>query len=259
MTLLNKFGIGPASGGRGVTHPGKPGHDAAGSSTKTHSGHGTSMPAAAVGTTRAPAVGVESTRVSNGMKELMWNLDGLGRGTLLDMGGAWQATLSFFIEKGFRVTTDDLLRSWKMFLDNEEKEYRERSKADQSLDLSPAGRANRFFESNIQYPMSSFDVVLLWDLLDYVDPAMATRTVSAITELLRPGGVVFTMFHSKKPEGFQRYRVADAGTLQVVSANVICPAQRVYQNREIQDLFGRYRTAKSFIARDQLRENLFIK
>src|ERR1700722_19150470 len=256
MTLLNKFGIGPASGGRGVTHPGKPGHDAAG--TKTHAGHAANMPAA-VGTTRAPAVGVESTRVSNGLKELMWNLDGLGRGTLLDMGGAWQATLSFFIEKGFRVTTDDLIRTWKQFLDNEDKEFRERSKADQSLDLSPAARANRFFESNISYPNSSFDVVLLWDLLDYVDPAMATKTVAAITDLLLPGGVVFTMFHSKKPEGFQRYRVADAGTLQVVSSQLICPAQRVYQNREIQDLFGRYRTAKSFIARDQLRENLFIK
>ena len=125
------------------------------------------MPAAAVGTTRAPAVGVESTRVSNGLRELMWNLDGLGRGTLLDMGGAWQATLSFFIEKGFRVTTDDLLRTWKQFLENEDKEFRERSKADQSLDLTPAARANRFFESNIQYPMSSFDVVLLWDLLGF--------------------------------------------------------------------------------------------
>jgi hypothetical protein len=259
MTLLNKFGIGPASGGgRGVTHPGKPGaHDAAG--TKTQGAHGANMPAAAVGTTRAPAVGVESTRVSNGLKELMWNLDGLGRGTLLDMGGAWQATLSFFIEKGFRVTTDDLLRTWKQFLDNEDREFRERSKADQSLDLSPAARANRFFEANIQYPTSSFDVVLLWDLLDYVDPAMATRTVAAISELLRPGGIIFTMFHSKKPEGFQRYRVADAGTLQVVSSPLICPAQRVFQNREIQDLFGRFRTAKSFIARDQLRENLFIK
>src|ERR1700749_2944485 len=153
MTLLNKFGIGPASGGRGVTHPGKPGSpESAG--TKTHSGHGAGMPPAAVGATRAPATGVESTRVSNGLKELMWNLDGLGRGTLLDMGGAWQATLSFFIEKGFRVTTDDLLRSWKMFLDNEEKAFRERSKADQSLDLSPASRANRFFESNINYPAS---------------------------------------------------------------------------------------------------------
>jgi hypothetical protein len=254
MTLLNKFGIGPGSGpGRGVSHPVKSGKDAASKS------HGGGVQAAAVGTTRVPNAGAESTRVSNGLKELMWNLDGLGRGTLLDMGAAWQTTLSFFIEKGFRVTSDDMLRSWKMFLDNEEKEFREKSKSDPSLDLSAAGRANRFFESNLQYPNSSFDVVLLWDLLDYLDPAMATRTVACLTELLRPGGVIFSMFHSKKPEGFQRYRIVDSNTLQVISAPVICPAQRVYQNREIQDLFGRYRTAKSFIARDQLRENLFIK
>jgi hypothetical protein len=33
----------------------------------------------------------------------------------------------------------------------------------------------------------------------------------------------------------------------------------VYQNREIQDLFSQFRTTKSFVGRDQLRENLFIK
>lgn len=190
----------------------------------------------------------------------MWNLDGIGRGTLLDLGAAWQTTLSFFIEKGFRVTSDDLLRAWKQFMDQEDKTLREAGKSpDPSIDISPAGRATRFLETNLKYPASSFDVILLWDLLDYLEPSMATRTVESITELLRPGGVVFAMFHSKKPEGFQRYRVADSTSLQVISAPLLCPAQRVYQNREIQDLFGRYRTAKSFIARDQLRENLFIK
>jgi hypothetical protein len=34
-----------------------------------------------------------------GLKELLWNLDGLGHGTLLDMGPASQTTLSFFIER----------------------------------------------------------------------------------------------------------------------------------------------------------------
>ena len=88
---------------------------------------------------------------------------------------------------------------------------------------------------------------------------MAKQVVACLTELLRPADVVFAMFHSKKPEGFQRYRVVDSSTLQMVPTAVVCPAQRVYQNREIQDLFGRYRTMKSFIGRDQLRETLFIK
>ena len=88
---------------------------------------------------------------------------------------------------------------------------------------------------------------------------MVKQIVGSLTELLRPGGVVFAMFHSKKPEGFQRYRVVDSNTLQMVQTPVLCPAQKVYQNREIQDLFGRYRTVKSFVGRDQLRETLFIK
>jgi hypothetical protein len=44
-----------------------------------------------------------------------------------------------------------------------------------------------------------------------------------------------------------------------VATPAICAAQRVYQNREIQDLFGGYRTVKSFVGRDQLRETLFVK
>jgi hypothetical protein len=193
------------------------------------------------------------------LKEFMWNLDGLGRGTLLDLGPAWQTTLSFFIERGFRVSSEDLLRGWKEFLTEEETRLREDSEARDLLDMTPNGRATRFLEANLQYTRASFDAILIWDLIDYLEPTMARQTVSCITELLRPGGVIFAMFHSKKPEQFQRYRVADSNTLQVISTPVICPAQKVYQNREIQDLFGRYRTTKSFVGRDQLRETLFIK
>jgi len=207
---------------------------------------------------RAPEP-LETTRVSNGLKELLWNLDGLGRGKMLDLGPAWQTTLSFFIERGFRVSSEDLLRGWKGFLTEEEARLRNDATVIETLDMTPSGRATRFLSENLQYPRASFDAVLLWDLLDYLEPTLAKQMVANLTELLRPGGVIFAMFHSKKPEGFQRYRVADSNTLQMISTAIICPAQKVYQNREIQDLFGRYRTMKSFVSRDQLRETLFIK
>ena len=251
MSLLTKLGLGPGqASSREVPRP----MAASGRPPRTPVG----KPAPAVGTIRAPE-SQGATRVSNGLKELLWNLDGLGRGTLLDLGAAWQTTLSFFIERAFRVSSEDLLRAWKDFLVKEETTFREAGKMPEALDITPNGRATRFLESNLQYPAASFDAVLLWDLLDYLEPSMAKHTVACITELLRPGGVVLAMFHSKKPEGFQRYRVVDSNTLQVISSPVLCPAQRVYQNREIQDLFGRYRTVKSFVSRDQLRETLFIK
>lgn len=254
MGFLNKLGIGVGAGTnsrREVSHmmsgPGRPRNSSP-------------APIGAVGATRAPELR-ESTRVSNGLKEFLWNLEGLGRGALLDLGPAWQTTLSFFIERGFRVSSEDLLRAWKEFLAEEEGKLREAAgrAAQHDLDVTPSARAARFLEANLQYQNSSFDAILLWDLLDYLEPAVAKQMVANLTELLRPGGVVFAMFHSKKPEGFQRYRVADSTTLQVISSPVLCPAQRVYQNREIQDLFSRYRTMKSFVGRDQLRESLFIK
>lgn len=212
----------------------------------------------AVGAPRPPE-GPGATRMSNGLKEFLWNLDGLGRGTLLDLGPAWQTTLTFFIERGFRVSSEDILREWKDFLREEEVRLQGAEVASETLDLTPSGRAARFLEANMQYPRASFDAVLMWDLIDYLEPALAKQTIINLTEWLRPGGVVFALFHSKKPEGFQRYRVADSTMLQIISAPVLCPAQKVYQNREIQDLFGRFRTMKSFVSRDQLRETLFIK
>ncbi len=248
MSFLNKLGIGISTGtGREVSRP----------IPQTGRTRGVA-PVAAVGSPRLPEA-PSSARVSNGLKELLWNLDGLGRGTLLDLGPAWQTTLSFFIERGFRVSSEDILREWKDFLSEEEVRLKDAGVALSSVDMTPAGRAARFLESNLQYPKSTFDAVLVWDLLDYLEPALAKQAILNLTELLRPGGVVFALFHSKKPEGFQRYRIADSNSLQIISASVLCPAQKVYQNREIQDLFSRFRTMKSFVSRDQIRETLFIK
>ncbi len=254
MSFLSKLGIGIGAGvspsrevarpiGSNGGRPRTPGPTTAG----------------ALGATRPPEPH-ESNRFSNGLKELLWNLEGLGRGTLLDLGPAWQTTLSFFIERGFRVSSEDILREWRDFLVEEENKLRAAAgHLPESVDATPAGRATRFLAENLHYPNATFDAILLWDLLDYLEPALAKQMVTTLTDLLRAGGVVFAMFHSKKPEGFRRYRVADSNTLQVISSPLLCPAQKVYQNREIQDLFGRYRTMKSFIGRDQLRESLFIK
>lgn len=212
----------------------------------------------AVAANRAPEL-QETTRISNGLKEFLWNLEGLGHGTLLDLGPAWQTTISFFIERGFRVTSDDILRGWSDFVKEEESRSKLPLTEEDYLERTPQARTKKFLEENLQYPESSFDALLLWDVLDYLEPIVAKQTVAHLDAMLRPGGVVFAMFHTKMPGGFHRYRVVDTSTLQVLSATPICTAQKVYQNREIQGLFGNCRTIKTFIGRDQLRETLFLK
>jgi hypothetical protein len=252
MNLRNKFGLGDGNNRNEASRDARPTASSAGARSSS------AVTAGSAGSARAPEQHV-ATRVSNGLKEFLWNLDGLGRGTLLDLGPAWQTTLNFFIERGFRVSSEDVLRGWKVFTEEEESRLREDAASRDTLDLTPDGRAARFLQSNLQYAPASFDAVLLWDVLDYLNPAMTKQMLACLTELLRPAGIVFAMFHSKKPDSFQRYRVADSNTLQVIPAAMVAPSQKIYQNREIQDLFSNYRTMKSFVSRDQLRESLFIK
>lgn len=210
--------------------------------------------------TPVPVESAEITRVSIGLKEFLWNLDGIGHGTMLDLGPASQTTISFFLERGFRTYSDDLLRSWKEFRSGEEKLLESAvGGALEPSDLTPEGRAERFLKSNLRYPARSFDAILLWDRLDYLEPVLVPRVVASLTEMLTPGGVVFGLFHSRKPGTFRRYRVVDSMTLQMVPAGEELPLLRIYQNRKIQDLFPYYRGARSFVSRDQLREVLFIK
>ena len=137
MSFLNKLGIGVGTA-REVSRSIPP-------IARTRS---SGVPVGASVATRAPELR-ESTRLSNGLKELLWNLDGLGHGTLLDLGPAWQTTLTFFIERGFRVSAEDFLREWKEFLVQEENRLKDAAALSEMPDMSAVGRARRFLETNL--------------------------------------------------------------------------------------------------------------
>lgn len=204
----------------------------------------------------APASG----RFSNGLKEFLWQLDGIGRGQMLDLGAVSQATLNFFIERGFKVYTEDLIGGWRQFADAETEKSRGLAPADAAaLDRSAGAMAERFLAANLHYGPNSFDAVLLWDLLDYLDRAIAARVVAKLTSMVRDGGAILAIFHTQKSDQFCRYRVLDAHHFELVGAPALNPLQRPYQNREIEDLFSRFRTSKAFVGRDHLRETVFVK
>jgi hypothetical protein len=201
----------------------------------------------------------KSGRQSNGLKEFLWQLEGIGHGHLLDLGPARQTTITFFIERGYKVYTEDLLATWKNFLDDEALRLKKLPADADRSEFTPEGRAKKFLETTMLYPDGTFDAVLLWDMLDYLDNDLMNRLAVRLTSLVRDGGVVFAIFHTRKPVLFNRYRVLDAQNLELIPATCPFEPQRVFQNREISNLFGRYRSSKMFVGRDQLREGLFVK
>ena len=197
-------------------------------------------------------------RVSNGLKDFLWLLSDVEHGHLLDLGPISQSTVSFFTDKGFKVYAEDLLRSWNAHLREEEERMRV-APAGTEAAMDPASQAQAFLDANLTYPDETFHAVLAWDLFDYLDSELLPRTASRLYSLLRPGGVLLAVFHSKMAEQFHRYRIVDAQSLELVPTIAPVPPRRALQNRELLNLFSSFRSSKTFVGRDQLREGLFTK
>ena len=200
-----------------------------------------------------------SRRVSNGLKDFLWLLSDVERGHILDLGPVSQSTVNFFTERSFRVYTEDVLRSWKEFLREEESRLRSAPVGANAGETEPGAMAERFFSANLRHADETFHAILAWDVFDYLDAEMLPRLAQRMFQVLRPGGVVLAAFHAVKPESFHRYRIVDTQHVELVPAPTIFPPQRVFQNREILNLFSRFRSSKTFVGRDQLREALFTK
>ncbi|MGA2720369.1 MAG: hypothetical protein ABSF78_15515 [Candidatus Acidiferrales bacterium] len=213
------------------------------------------------GPASAPANANLKVRTSNGLKEFLWLMSDVPHARVLDLGPVWQATVNFFLEKGYRISTDDLLGTWKEFVSAEEERLRAAPLTSEgySARLTASALADKFLENALQYPEDSFHGVLGWDLFDYFDPAVSSRIMDRLFGILHPGGAVLALFHSRAPERFHRYRIIDTQTVELVAAPTLAVHARVFQNREILELFAKFRSSKTFVGRDQVREGLFLK
>ncbi len=207
----------------------------------------------------AAAASSANVRVSNGLKEFLWLISDSQQGRILDLGPVWQATVTFFIEKGFRVSTEDLLRAWKEFLASEEEGFRKAPVGNEAEKVSPSMFADKFLDNALLYPSEHFHGVLAWDIFDYLDAQLLPRVMDRLYAMLRPGGAVLSLFHSRTPERFNRYRIIDTQTVELLPAPTLSVHARIFQNREILDIFGKFRSSKTFVGRDQVREGLFLK
>ena len=178
---------------------------------------------------------------------------------ILDLGPIWQSTVDFFVEKGFRVSSEDLLRGWKDFLGEEEESLRTHRVIGDVEAPAVATLAERFLENALQFSDESIHGILAWDLLDYFDADMMPRMTERLFRILRPGGAMLGLFHSRPAGSFQRYRIVDQQTIEQLPAPTLAVHAHVFRNRELMDLFAKFRSSKTFVGRDQVRETLFLK
>jgi hypothetical protein len=170
----------------------------------------------------------------------------IGRALVLDAGPAWQATIEFFTQRGFKIYTDDVLRA-----------YQEAGAEDDERPL-----VERLLGRCLDQPKNSLDGILIWALIDYLEDELLQPVVGRLYDIAKPGGLVLGIFHSKIPSPmpeYRHYRIRNAETLEILPTGMTLPVRRALANRQLLDLFGQFRSSKTFIGRDNLREALFLK
>ena len=184
------------------------------------------------------------TRTSRGLEEFFAQIRDQSGLTILDLGGATQKNVSFITELGHRLYSEDFLAILHETFGEGESEQ------------SNPGRIEYFLKQTLDYPEGTFDGVLVWDVLEYLSPALLTAVIERLHKVVKPKSYMLAFFHSDdKLQGvpFYTFRIAEMNALEVSQRGLRKPAQ-LFNNRSLEKLFVRFDSVKFFLTRERLRE-----
>ena len=184
---------------------------------------------------------------SNIFKDFLEALSRKQRPVLLDLGVLIGSNVEYFFNLGAKVHIEDLLNAYRS------------PKYWTVEEGQPLFAESVFLKENLNYPEGYLDGIICWDLLNYVDPKFARRLVQKITPILKPGGSVLAFFHTQKqpePAPGYKYRVLDDQSLKYLPLGVNLELLKLYQTRDITQLFTGYQGLKFCLLKHNILEVL---
>jgi hypothetical protein len=183
---------------------------------------------------------------------------------ILDLGPTSPANIQYLTSLGHKVYNEDvLLASTDPALMKKDEFGRH------ALDV------NLFLADNLQYDRELFDAVLCWDTADYLPEALIKPLIDRIHLITQPKGLVLAFFHTRDggPDApSYRYHVAEKDVLNLQpvwkpghgprgksAGTPMFRLQRVFANRQVENLLHDFASLKFFLARDNIREVLAVR
>ena len=182
--------------------------------------------------------------MSRGLEQFFFDIRDVVGLSILDLAGATQDNINFLTNLGHKIYSQDIVRN----LD-------EAFGSDPAEQTNPA-RIEAFLKNNFDYPPDTFDGVLLWDSLQFMGPALLTATVDRLADVMRPKSYLLAFFTAnEKVSEVQSYsfRLIDHKTI-LLSERGMRPSGQVFNNRNLEKLFGKFESVKFFLTRESLRE-----
>ncbi|MBI3207431.1 MAG: hypothetical protein HYZ37_00840 [Candidatus Solibacter usitatus] len=167
--------------------------------------------------------------------------------SVLDLGGANQANVSFLTNLGHGISPDNVLHYLDRIWHNPE--------------LSASRRREEFFDHALNYHAASFNGALVWDTLEFLPEDLLDSFIKQLHILLNPGAPMLILFHgSERESNIQSwtYRIASTSMLQLAPLEVRTRS-RYYSNTAIERIFEGFRRVSFFLAHNQIREVLVIR
>jgi len=170
---------------------------------------------------------------------------------VLDIGSTSPTNINFLTNLGHSVYMADLIEDaysgeWMTGLDEEGKEV---------------WNAEDFTTQNLQFSGKTFDIVLLWTVLDYLPEALVAPIANALHKAMDPGGQLMALFHTKLlPEQSHYHRFHLTETDEIDCQMAKGPVQqRAFTNRNIERLFSNWSGLKQFLAKDGVSEAIIVR
>lgn len=113
-----------------------------------------------------------------------------------------------------------------------------------------------FLSRHMDFGDRKFEVILLWDALDYIPAPMANAILGKLPSVMTENAQTLAFFHSRTtgPETtFCRYHVLDGDTIETQECDPH-PVLQTYQNRQIETLLRELGSCRFLLAKDNTRE-----
>jgi hypothetical protein len=183
-------------------------------------------------------------RQSRGLEQFFFNIRDVVGLSILDCAGANQENINFLVDLGHKIYSQDLVRN-----------------LDDAFGLDPSEQTNvsridYFLRQNFDYPFDTFDGVLLWDSLQFMSPALLNAVVERLYNVMKPKAYLLAFFTAKEHAmevPSYAFRILDNKTI-VLSDRGPRPSGQVFNNRNLEKLFGKFDSVKFFLTRESLRE-----
>ena len=185
---------------------------------------------------------VVTSRPSRGLEQFFAYLRGQAGLSILDLAGASQENINFITNLGHRLYSEDFVRTLDDVFGDE--------------DQTDQAHIDQFLRQTLNFENEQFDGVLVWDVLQYMKPALLAATLERLRTIVRPQSYLLSYFHSDEKAQqvpFYSFRIKDQQNLLLAQRGMRKPAQ-IFNNRSLEKLFQKFESVKFFLTREQLRE-----